>query len=138
MTSVCPALCPPWKRAITSARSESQSTILPLPSSPHCAPTTTTLPMSGAPSPLPPAGLYRPEAPPAREKGSGRRAGWAGGSVTAAARGRDHSATAAASRNRVVSSAAAISVRVYSSSGWSKIASVGPCSTIRPLFITMM
>src|SRR3954451_10127125 len=28
-----------------SARSDSQSTILPLPSSPHCAPTTTTLPM---------------------------------------------------------------------------------------------
>jgi CTP synthase len=34
-------LCPPWKRAITSARSLSQSTILPLPSSPHWAPTTT-------------------------------------------------------------------------------------------------
>ena len=40
---VWPALCPPWKRQITSARSLSQSTILPLPSSPHWAPTTTTL-----------------------------------------------------------------------------------------------
>src|SRR6476620_8225871 len=42
MTSVWPALWPPWKRTTTSARSESQSTILPLPSSPHWAPTTTT------------------------------------------------------------------------------------------------
>src|SRR5690606_12157250 len=42
MTSVWPALWPPWKRTTTSARSESQSTILPLPSSPHCEPTTTT------------------------------------------------------------------------------------------------
>src|SRR5229473_120105 len=43
MTSVWPALCPPWKRTTTSARSDSQSTILPLPSSPHWAPTTATL-----------------------------------------------------------------------------------------------
>src|SRR5690606_26267137 len=42
MTSVWPALCPPWKRATMSACSQSQSTILPLPSSPHWAPTTTT------------------------------------------------------------------------------------------------
>src|SRR5690606_5144703 len=42
MTSVWPALCPPWKRTTMSARSDSQSTILPLPSSPHWAPTTTT------------------------------------------------------------------------------------------------
>src|SRR5690606_28283592 len=42
MTSVWPALWPPWKRTTTSARSLSQSTILPLPSSPHCEPTTTT------------------------------------------------------------------------------------------------
>src|SRR5690606_10869468 len=42
MTSVWPALCPPWKRTTASARSDSQSTILPLPSSPHCEPTTTT------------------------------------------------------------------------------------------------
>ena len=42
MTSVWPALWPPWKRTTTSACSESQSTILPLPSSPHWAPTTTT------------------------------------------------------------------------------------------------
>src|SRR5688500_11515942 len=42
MTSVWPALCPPWKRTTMSACSESQSTILPLPSSPHWEPTTTT------------------------------------------------------------------------------------------------
>src|SRR5258708_34552146 len=48
MTSVWPALWPPWKRTTTSARSESQSTILPLPSSPHWAPTTTTLLMGPA------------------------------------------------------------------------------------------
>src|SRR6478609_4926702 len=45
MTSVCPALWPPWNRTTMSACSESQSTILPLPSSPHWAPTTTTLAM---------------------------------------------------------------------------------------------
>src|SRR3990170_1545800 len=43
-TSVCPALWPPWKRTTMSARLASQSTILPLPSSPHCAPMTVTLP----------------------------------------------------------------------------------------------
>src|SRR5262245_20570059 len=42
MTSVCPALWPPWKRTTTSARALSQSTILPLPSSPHWAPITAT------------------------------------------------------------------------------------------------
>src|SRR5712671_7868358 len=52
MTRVWPALCPPWKRTTTSARSDSQSTILPLPSSPHCAPITATLPISVS-SPLP-------------------------------------------------------------------------------------
>src|SRR5262249_45539139 len=46
MTSVWPALCPPWKRTTMSARSESQSTILPLPSSPHWAPMTTTFAMT--------------------------------------------------------------------------------------------
>ncbi len=45
MTSVWPALWPPWKRTTTSARSLSQSTILPLPSSPHWAPITTTFAM---------------------------------------------------------------------------------------------
>src|SRR4051812_8766610 len=55
-TSVCPALWPPWKRTTTSARSDSQSTILPLPSSPHCAPTTATLPMLSLP---PRSGLRR-------------------------------------------------------------------------------
>src|SRR5689334_11062634 len=43
MTSVWPALWPPWKRTTMSACSESQSTIFPLPSSPHWEPTTTTL-----------------------------------------------------------------------------------------------
>ena len=36
ITKVCPALCPPWKRTTTSASLDSQSTIFPLPSSPHC------------------------------------------------------------------------------------------------------
>src|SRR5687767_3088181 len=43
ITSVWPALWPPWKRTTPCARSVSQSTILPLPSSPHCVPITTTL-----------------------------------------------------------------------------------------------
>ena len=42
MTSVCPALCPPWKRTTPCACSVSQSTTLPLPSSPHWVPMTTT------------------------------------------------------------------------------------------------
>src|SRR5205085_1414657 len=46
MTSVWPALCPPWKRTTMSACSDSQSTILPLPSSPHWEPTTTTFAMA--------------------------------------------------------------------------------------------
>src|SRR5215831_6193240 len=45
MTSVWPALWPPWKRTTISACSDSQSTIFPLPSSPHWEPTTTTLAM---------------------------------------------------------------------------------------------
>jgi len=45
MTRVWPALWPPWKRTTTSARSLSQSTILPLPSSPHWEPITATLAM---------------------------------------------------------------------------------------------
>src|ERR1700737_735973 len=36
---VWPALLPPWLRTITSALVVSTSMILPLPSSPHCAPT---------------------------------------------------------------------------------------------------
>src|SRR5687767_8821032 len=43
ITSVWPALCPPWKRTTPCAISVSQSTSLPLPSSPHWVPTTTTL-----------------------------------------------------------------------------------------------
>ena len=42
MTSVWPALWPPWKRTTPCALSVSQSTSLPLPSSPHWVPTTTT------------------------------------------------------------------------------------------------
>src|SRR5690606_15788542 len=38
---VWPALCPPWKRTTPWADSASQSTILPLPSSPHWVPITT-------------------------------------------------------------------------------------------------
>ena len=43
ITSVWPALWPPWKRTTPCALSVSQSTSLPLPSSPHWVPTTTTL-----------------------------------------------------------------------------------------------
>src|SRR5690606_32911303 len=42
MTSVWPALWPPWKRATADAFSVSRSTILPLPSSPHWVPMTIT------------------------------------------------------------------------------------------------
>lgn len=44
----------------------------------------------------------------------------------------------ALARKRVVSMAAVISVCVYFSRGWSKMASVGPSSTILPCFMTMM
>src|ERR1700730_4126827 len=40
VTTVWPALLPPWLRIARSARSASRSMILPLPSSPHCPPTT--------------------------------------------------------------------------------------------------
>src|SRR6478735_12152669 len=40
-TIVWPALLPPWKRTTASACSASRSVILPLPSSPHWAPTMT-------------------------------------------------------------------------------------------------
>src|SRR3954469_22150105 len=43
ITRVWPALWPPWKRTTPWAISVSQSTSLPLPSSPHWVPTTTTL-----------------------------------------------------------------------------------------------
>src|SRR6266404_7983664 len=42
---VWPALLPPWIRTTMSARFDSQSMILPLPSSPHWAPITVTLDM---------------------------------------------------------------------------------------------
>src|ERR1700730_13132411 len=40
VTTVWPALLPPWLRIAMSARSASRSMILPLPSSPHIPPTT--------------------------------------------------------------------------------------------------
>src|SRR5579883_1380478 len=43
---VWPALLPPWNRTTMSARFDSQSMILPLPSSPHWAPITVTLAMN--------------------------------------------------------------------------------------------
>src|SRR5215469_3293908 len=42
ITSVWPALWPPWKRATAAARSVRRSTTLPLPSSPHWVPMMTT------------------------------------------------------------------------------------------------
>src|SRR6185312_10304345 len=53
MTRVWPALWPPWKRTTTSARCDSQSTILPLPSSPHWAPITATFAISAPRQPIP-------------------------------------------------------------------------------------
>src|SRR6185369_9720613 len=55
---VWPALLPPWNRTTMSARFDSQSMILPLPSSPHWAPITVTLDMLLNPYPdrLCPAG----------------------------------------------------------------------------------
>src|SRR3954447_3157825 len=47
-TIVWPALLPPWKRTITSVRSASRSVTLPLPSSPHWAPTITKPGMAAA------------------------------------------------------------------------------------------
>src|SRR3982074_2885931 len=53
---VCPALLPPWKRTTTSACSARRSMTLPLPSSPHWAPTITVPGISvesvGRPNPL--------------------------------------------------------------------------------------
>src|SRR5436190_8253609 len=45
-TTVWPALLPPWKRTTTSTCGVMTSTTLPLPSSPHCVPTTTMLGMA--------------------------------------------------------------------------------------------
>src|SRR5690606_349128 len=53
MTSVWPALWPPWNRTTAPMSCVSRSTILPLPSSPHCAPRMTTdLPMMLRPDPF--------------------------------------------------------------------------------------
>src|SRR5215831_5520776 len=41
VTTVCPALLPPWALITMSACSARKSTSLPLPSSPHCPPTIT-------------------------------------------------------------------------------------------------
>src|SRR5271169_1256578 len=73
MTRVWPALWPPWKRTTISACSDSQSTILPLPSSPHWDPTTTTFAIRRAScvsAPDTDAGQYRPGPP--SDKGSRR------------------------------------------------------------------
>src|SRR5450755_3239897 len=43
MMTVWPALCPSAETATTEKFSERTSTILPLPSSPHCAPTMTAV-----------------------------------------------------------------------------------------------
>src|SRR3954447_16210603 len=93
MTSVWPALWPPWKRTTTSARSDSQSTTLPLPSSPHWAPTTATFAMPRAPpaaSASPAAAcLLEPAAPVRQDTGLTRRregAMAAGGDVVLLAR----------------------------------------------------
>src|SRR5882672_676604 len=45
-TTVWPALLPPWKRTTTFTCGVITSTTFPLPSSPHCAPTTTMLGMA--------------------------------------------------------------------------------------------
>src|SRR5262247_284501 len=45
-TTVWPALLPPWYRTTTFTCGVSTSTTLPLPSSPHCVPTTTMLGMT--------------------------------------------------------------------------------------------
>src|SRR2546430_9614514 len=45
-TTVWPALLPPWKRTTTFTCGVMTSTTFPLPSSPHCAPTTTMLGMA--------------------------------------------------------------------------------------------
>src|SRR5690606_24745333 len=50
-TRVCPALLPPAKRATSSASAASTSTTLPLPSSPHCAPTTASAVIVRLPKP---------------------------------------------------------------------------------------
>src|SRR4051812_38006262 len=59
-TIVWPALLPPWKRTTASACSASRSTTLPLPSSPHWAPTITMPGIAGSlgrSRTRPPAGL---------------------------------------------------------------------------------
>src|SRR5512138_1615845 len=65
-TSVWPALFPPWNRTTTSASCVSRSTIFPLPSSPHWAPTTTTFGMFW---------LSRADGPPPGVRAGARRAG---------------------------------------------------------------
>src|SRR6266550_5383742 len=60
VSTVWPALAPPWYRTTRSARSASTSTILPLPSSPHWAPTTTTQCVFGPNMALPALQQKRP------------------------------------------------------------------------------
>ena len=49
-TMVCPALLPPAQRAHTSTSADRMSTSLPLPSSPHCEPSTTVTAMRRDPT----------------------------------------------------------------------------------------
>src|SRR5437868_9270734 len=86
MTRVWPALWPPWKRTTTSARLDSQSTSLPLPSSPHWAPITVTLAMGCDP----PTRQVGTPPPFDRCSAGGLRSIVGGGLVAARAEGVDH------------------------------------------------
>src|SRR5947199_10843429 len=61
--TVCPALLPPWLRTTVSTFAVSTSIILPLPSSPHCAPIKIVLAIAIGNGqkilPMPPAGDSR-------------------------------------------------------------------------------
>src|SRR6266567_3331100 len=57
MTTVCPALLPPWYLTTKSTLSPSRSVALPLPSSPHWAPASTMAGIPPTPSCQAPAGL---------------------------------------------------------------------------------
>src|SRR5260221_3719675 len=73
ITKVCPALWPPWKRATACTWSVSRSTILPLPSSPHCNPITTRfLPIARHPQQSK-AGHHADQSAPAKLFGLGLR-----------------------------------------------------------------
>src|SRR6266536_2409034 len=81
MTTVCPALLPPWYLTTKSTLSPSRSVALPLPSSPHWAPASTMAGILPTPSCEVPAGcpqvrcLRGVRRSGAREDGSRLRAG---------------------------------------------------------------